>query len=526
MGYAEGTDRNQIFCMYCLDDEIAQDNPVRLIDLLVDKVFHDRPEMHIRKGNNEVGRPPYSPEAMIKLFLYGYINRISSSRRLADECKRNIEAKWLINSLEPKYHAIADFRKNNKQLIKDITIAFRIMLMDWGLITGNRVAIDGTKIKGNTNAHGLLSPSKLEEKISKLDIDIDKYLKLLEENDNKRKSSDDDINNDNDDSDNDSMIQESIQKQIDKLQSKQSKLKKLLEKSKAENNRKIPRTDPDARSMIKGRNSLLGYNVQFIVDSLHKLIMSTHISDANVDINEMIPAMEALKKELDIVPNEMIADNGYENTVALQEIEAKDETEVYVMGKKGDSKEGKKFKKKDFIYDEESDIYTCPAGNTLTKQSKKGSLKVKRYRFRYQASAKKCNKCHQKSKCTTAKSGRNIYRYVDEKWLEEYHKKMQTNYAKSLLRKRKGMIEHVFGVIKCWMGKYPLLLRGKHNIETEINIYATAYNLKRIIKLFGFDLVKEMIMEVNLPQFIDSFFLKSNMTYYPTYFAQISNIQI
>ena len=511
MGYVEGSDRNQISCMYCLDDEIAQDNSVRLIDILVDKVFYDNPELHIRKSDNEVGRPPYSPKVMIKLFIYGYINRIASSRRLESECNRNIEVMWLINNLKPKYHAIADFRKNNGKLIKEITIAFRIMLKDWGLIAGSRAAIDGTKIKGNTNSHGLLSPRKLEEKISKIDIDIEKYLRLLEENDNKGKSSDDD-------SDDDSIIQESIQKQIDKLQLKQNELKKLLEKSKAENNRKIPRTDPEALSMIKGRNSLIGYNVQFIVDSPYKLIMSTMVSDSGSDMNQMIPALEALKKELDIVPNEIIADNGYENVEAIQEIEEKTDIKVYAMGKTG-NKNNKRYKKDDFTYIKEEDCYICPEGEKLPRRVKSPSLRKKRLAVKYQCSPEICNKCTKKDICASSDNGRSVYRYVDEDWVDEYHKKMNNAYAKSLLRSRKGMIEHVFGVIKCWMGKYPLLLRGKKNIATEINIYATAYNLKRIITLFGFDLVKEMIMGVKIPQFMDNFLSFYNLVNYQTYSA-------
>jgi transposase len=513
MGYAEGTDRNQILCMYSLEEEIAIDNSVRIIDLLVEKVFHDKPELHSRKGDNEVGRPPYSPKAMIKLFLYGYTNRISSSRRLADECKRNIEVKWLINSLEPQYHAIADFRKNNKQLIKNITITFRIMFKDWGLISGNRVAIDGTKIKGNTNSYTLLSPSKLEEKISNLDIDIERYLKLLDENDNGRKESVENVNDD-------SNIKDSIQQQIEKLQIKQNELKRLLEQSKAENNRKIPQTDSDARSMIKGRSSLIGYNVQFIVDSLHKLILATHVSDSGSDLNQMLPTMKALEEKLDIVPGELIADNGYENVAAIQEQEEKTETKVYVMGKRREQSKNKKYKKDEFSFNEEEDCYICPEGNKLTRGVKSPAYRKKnRLAVLYKGSPETCNKCAQKGNCTLSDNGRHIYRYVDEDWIIEYHQKMRTNYAKSILRKRKGMIEHVFGVLKCWMGKYPLLLRGKNNIETEINIYATAYNIKRIVNLYGFELVKEMIMGVKLPQFINNFFSISNFAYHRTCFA-------
>lgn len=510
MGYVEGLDRNQLFCIYCLDDEIAQDNPVRLIDLVVERIFNERPELETKKGDNSVGRPQFSPKAMIKLFIYGYLNRVTSSRRLENECMRNIEVKWLINNIKPKYHAIADFRKNNGQLIKEITIIFRMMLKDWGLIAGSRAAIDGTKIKGNTRSHGLYSPSKLEEEISNLDIEIEKYLKLLNENDNESKISDDD----NDDNSN---IQGSIQQQIKKLQLKQNELKKLLEKSKAEGNRKIPRTDPDARSMIKGRNSLIGYNVQFIVDSLHKLILSTMVSDSGSDMNQMIPALEELKKELDIVPSEMVADNGYENVEAIKEIEEKTDTEVYAMGKIGNK--SKKYKKEEFSYNKEEDCYICPEGKKLSRVSKSPAYRKNRLALRYNCTPEICNKCTKKGNCTSCNKGRNIYRYLDEDWVKKYHKKMRNNYAKSLLSKRKGMIEHVFGVLKCWMGKYPLLLRGKKNIETEINIYATAYNLKRIINLFGFDLVKEMIMGVKIPQFMDNFLSYYNLVNYQTYSA-------
>jgi transposase len=504
MNYVKGEDRNQISCIYCLDDDIAQDNIVRLIDILVDRIILENPDKYRKTGRNVAGRPAFSPSHMLKLFLYGYLNQIPSSRRLANECRRNIEVMWLLNNVKPKYRVIADFRKDNYGAIKEMTITFRIMLKEWSLIAGKLAAIDGTKIKGNTKTFGL-SKKKIEKKIEQLSINIVRYLQILESNDRKEELPDnDDLDDDNPD------IQGSLRKQIEKLESDKKHLEDLLEKSKSEKDRKINPTDPDARAYIEGKNCMMGYSVQAIVDSVHKLIMATHISGSSVDINEMIPAMETLKEETGIVPEELIADNGYENTVALQEIEAKDETKVYVMGKKEGSKKSKKLKKKDFIYDEESDTYTCPAGNKLTKQKEKDRYQGSRLRFRYRASAKQCNECSQKSKCTSAKKGRNIYRYLDEEWIEEYHIKMNTNYAKSLLKRRKGMIEHVFGVIKCWMGKIPLLMRGKQKVETEINLYATAYNLRRIISLFGFDKVKDMIMGVNLPFFMVYYYFSHN----------------
>ena len=495
MNYVRGEDRNQITCMYCLDDEIAQDNIVRLIDILIDRIISENPEIYRKTGRNIVGRPAFSPSHMLKLFLYGYINRIPSSRRLANECLRNIEVMWLLNNVKPKYRAIADFRKDNYVAIKEMTITFRIMLKEWNLITGQLAAIDGTKIKGNSRKYGL-SKKKIEEKIEQLSINIDRYLQILESNDrNDELPEDDDINDDN------SNTQQSLCKQIDKLESEKKHLNELLEKSKSEKDRKVSPTDPDARPYVKGRSGFIGYNIQAIVDSVHKLIMATHMSDASVDINEMIPALDTLEEETGIVPGELIADNGYENVAALQEIEAKGETEVYVMGKVGNSKKSKKFHKREFKYDKESDTYTCPEGNILSKTSEKASSRKKRPAYQYRCSAEKCNNCPLKSKCTMSEKGRMVYRYVDEEWLEDYHEKMKADYASKLLKSRKGMIEHVFGVIKCWMGKIPLLLRGKQNVETEINIYATGFNLKRIVNLFGFHIVKEMIMGVKLPIF-------------------------
>ena len=311
----------------------------------------------------------------------------------------------------------------------------------------------------------------------------------------------DDKDDDNDNHNNTSAIN-SLQRQIEQLQLEQERLTKLLERSESENNRKIPSTDPDAISMFKGRNSLIGYNVQFIVDSLHKLIMSTHVSNSSSDQKQMIPALDALERETGIVPGELIADNGYENVDAVQAIEKKGKTDVFIMVKRSKIKEtGKKdkYKKKDFIYNKEKDIYICPEGKELKRVFKTPAYRKSRLAIMYRGNSDICNTCPHKSLCTTSKRGRYIYRYVDEEWAEEYWERMKAPYSKTLLKSRKGMIEHVFGTMKIWMGKMPLLLRSKEKVETEINIYATAYNLKRIINLFGFEKVREMIMGLKLP---------------------------
>lgn len=482
MSYINGNCRTQC-TISTLEEQIDPTNAVRLVDAIVERVFQDDIGKYAIKGKSRTGRPAYHPKDMLKLYVYGYMNRIASSRRLETECQRNIELKWLINDVCPDFKTIADFRSANSDAIKELTLRVRFMLANRGLITGELMALDGTKIKANAGAREL-SYEEISKSILDLESKIEEYLRLLQHNDLSDELDELDV----------SVLDsvEQIAAKISELQDKQRELQFLQKHASESSRKKVNPTDPDSR-MLKGRKeSIPGYNVQIIVDSLHKLIAAALVRQSTNDRQEMLPALENLKDTMDIEPAILLADNGYENVVVQQKLEAEGKIEVLVNIKE-EKVSDDAFGKWSFKYDEEKDVYHCPMGEVMKRrggiQRRKGRMAVV-----YQCKNQVCATCPNKDKCTKSKTGRTITRYTDEKWVEEYRRKIQSPRNAALLKRRKAIVEHVFGVLKCWMGKIPLLLRGKKKVQTEINLYSTAYNLKRLLSIFGYDKVMSMIL--------------------------------
>jgi len=482
VSYIFGEDRTQS-TISSLDEQISADNPVRLIDLLVNMLYSEDLGNSVIKGTKRTGRPAYHPKHMIKLYIYGYMNKIASSRRLELEAKRNIELKWLINNICPDFKTISDFRKDNQDAITNMTYRFNQMLKDKGLIVGELMALDGTRIKANAGANEL-SCEQLAASLQDIEADLERYFSLLQHND---------LKDELDELDTSALDNvDKIAAKILELQAKQAQLQEFQKHASGTKRGKVNPTDPESRMMKGRKESFSGYNLQIIVDSLFKLIASAQVTQSLNDRNEMIPALQNLKETMGIEPAVLLADNGYNNTVAIQAIEAEGKTEALVMiGEEKNPEDS--YSKWSFRYDEEKDCYYCPMGNVLKRiggiQKHKNRLLTK-----YQCKKQTCDSCPIRAKCMTGKEGRAVTRYTDEKWVEAYRKKVQSPRNKALLRRRKAIVEHVFGVLKCWMGKIPLLLRGRKKVQTEINLYTTAYNLKRLIKLFGFDGVTSMIM--------------------------------
>ena len=483
MSFVKGQDREQIV-MSSLEDMIPLDSQVRLMDLLVDGVISQDPESYHWKGLSDSGRPAYSPSVLLKLYLYGYSNKIVSSRKLEIECKRNIELKWLLKNLSPDFKTIADYRKDNSVAISKMTVSFKVLLKNSDLITGNLVALDGTKIKANASPARNLNEEDIKKRICSYEEEISNYLSLLQQNDIKEDLTETDID--------DFTTIESITEKISDLRAKKEYLQNSLKRRKDNNDINVSSTDSESRLVKNRKEMFYGYNLQVLVDSLYKLIISARMQQSPNDLNQMLPLLDNLKKELDIEPEEIVADRGYSNTRAIQDIEKERSTNVYVPI---DEPKGE-FSKQNFAYDVDNNQYICPKGHVL-KQTKGLHKKRNRLYLIYQCNSTECDQCPSKLDCTKSTRGRTITRFLDEEWVKKYKQRIRDDRGNSLLQKRMAMIEHVFGILKCWMGKIPLLMRGRKKVQTEINLYVTAYNLKRVITLFGFDQVKAMILSLN-----------------------------
>jgi len=273
VSFIYGDSREQV-TLSTLEDGVASDNAVRLIDLIVDKLYQEDSGKYTLKGYKETGRPAYHPRHMLKLFVYGYMNRIPSSRRLEAECKRNLELKWLLNSLCPDFKTIADFRKDNGDAVREMSLKFRFMLANQGLITGELMALDGTKLKANAGSKEV-SYDDLASSLKDLDAEIERYLALLNQNDVK-----DDLEEINAAS---LDTVDLIRAKINELQVKQREMQDLQSKAEQSSRRKINPTDPDSRMIVGHKEQFSGYNLQLIVDAAFKLIAAAQVRQTTND---------------------------------------------------------------------------------------------------------------------------------------------------------------------------------------------------------------------------------------------------
>ena len=488
MHYLQGDSREQLYTT-SLEDEVKDDNEVRILDILVDLILKQVTVETYQKGKSNVDRKAYSSSDLLKLYIYGYLNRIQSSRRLERECHRNLELKWLLSNLAPDFKTIADFRKDNYDLIGFVTLAFRKMLLSANYAMGQVLVLDGTKVKGNASRR-TFTHEKIEEMLNKAKRDHLRYLNVLQATD---------IKEDTEQLEEEDVSAEKLKEKIAEIEQKIALYAHMKEISESDNNREVSRTDPESRLLnSQSSKTFNGYNVQTVVDELNKLILGAFVCDDANDINQMVPALDTVERELGIKPERIVADCGYNNTAAIREVEDDYKVETYVAIK--DEEKVKPFSKQSFKFDPELNIYTCPEGHTLVQKggtNKKGE----RQTLSYFCDKKTCDQCPSRPDCTSStKNGRKIARYTDEMQVEEYREKMNSKMGKAIIKERKAIVEHVFGVIKCWMGKIPLLLRGKRNVQTEIDLYATTYNIKRLLKLKGFDFFQKMILSAALPQ--------------------------
>jgi len=482
MKYILPENREQYKMLNCLDDMVKGDNPIRIIDIMIDEIISSNPEIFLEPNNGDVGRPKYSPSTMLKLYIYGYLHGISSSRKLEEQTKKNIEIIWLLGNLTPDHWTISNYRKENIEQIKFITKKFINFLTDNKYIEGKTVAIDGTKIKANA-CKEMLSYKTLEKKINLTNEKIEEYLKKLNENDfieeleEEYKQSvigDEGIN-------------DYLVKKISDLQEEISRLKQHKEDMETEGTKTISQTDRDAKLMRSREGKIPAYNVQLAVDEKNKMIIDTEVVNEENDVNQLYEMMKSIEEESGIVPEEIIADKGYYNPELIEKVEGEGIKCYIPVPKTQHDKEEIKF-----TYNSEKNQYECSEGRELILKSRN---KNRRGRLADVYQGKYCTDCLKKGICTKAKHGRIIHRYKDQQERESYKIKMKEYLSKTKILLRKTIVEHPIGTIKCLMGKIPLKLRGTKKVSSEIDLYRTAYNLKRLINLEDFEYLTSLMLE-------------------------------
>lgn len=467
MRYKKGIERDKLN-LGLVENLICTDHYIRILDLFVDRSVSSDEESYSQKGKSKTGQRPYGSRTFLKLYIYGYFNRISSSRKLEQETQRNIELIWLLKGLQPDFKTIADYRKDNGEAIRQVLKDFKRFLQENGYIKGEKVSIDGTRVKANTN-RSALSVKKIENRLTKLNKELDKYTMSLNLNDALEKET---------------LL--AMQK-IAELHEEIEDLLKKKETIEGSDKNRISFTDPDA-SLSHSRDGCMPiYNAQSVVCDEHKMIMSLETTTTSNDRNNLKLMVDQVEQEYGELPKIARADSDYFNIVDIQQLEEQG-VDCYVnVPKNAEQKQGKDEHGNPitFTYDDEHDQYNCSLGRPLSRRGYEKN-KGDRGATRYQGT--QCQGCPAMASCTKSKKGRTIYKYDDEEWKDNFIKKIKSPTGQRELAKRRAYVEHPFGTIKVtMMDRLQLKLRGKYKVQTELCLYHFAYNFKRLLNSSCFD---------------------------------------
>lgn len=474
--------------MNSLDDMVAPDHPVRLLDALIDRIIDTAPEFfnHLAPQSS-VGRRGYSAAALIKLYMYGYIHSISSSRKLEAEAGRNIELIWLVSGLTPSYKTIADYRRDHLEQLGRVNEQVVRFMIDSGWISGERLGFDGTKLKAYTGWE-MSEQKSLEKQLERARRQMEEWLRRLAEND----VADELVDTD---SDHDEFGDEAeVMREIDRLHQKIERLEGLKKELECRGVNHISAADPDARLMRSARaGKYPAYNVQLSVDSAHKMIVAGQASDQPTDGEQLLPVYWLSVERLGRTPAEVLADTGYADLGDIQAIEDQTPTRCYIP----ENNTSKSKQPIQFSYAAEQDRYICSQGRPLEAVAKgRYNKRKKAYVDVYRGID--CNSCGVSNDCTKASDGIRMLRvFHGAEWRHEYGKRLSSRYGKQRIRERKQLVEHVFGTLRYWMGQIPLKLRGIQKVQAEIDLYSSGYNLKRWFTLDSFEELMKQVTNWN-----------------------------
>ncbi len=456
-----------------LEDYIAEDNSIRVVDAFVDKL--NLKELGFDRAEpSDTGRPGYLPATMLKIYIYGYLNRIQSSRRLERESHRNVELIWLTGRLMPSFKTIADFRKDNRKAIRRVCTEFVGVCRELELFSATLVAIDGSKFKAVNSRDKNFTKKSVNRRLQKTQANIDRYLAKLDAADREEPE-----------------IREvtaaELNQKIASMEAKMVELKQHEAEVEAHPDSQVSLTDPDARSMMKaGGGSTVSYNVQTAVDSKHHLIAAHEVTNAPSDRSQLGSMAGQAAAALDAKSLTVIADPGYYKGEEIVDCYA---AGIKALVPKTDTSPGKakgRYSKADFRYDAEQNEYICPAGQRLTYRF--DSVEHGTRLWVYETN--QCTSCPLQTKCTTS-NARRIKRWEHEAVLDaaEVELKQQPD----AMRQRKRLVEHHFGTIKHWMGSTHFLMKRLPNVQAEMSLHVLAYNLTRAINVLGVPKIMEQL---------------------------------
>lgn len=473
MNHITGTPREQLTVFPdAIEDYISAENPVHFLDAFVDIL--DMTALGFQHAAvNETGRPPYHPKDMLKLYLYGYLNRIRSSRLLERETTRNLEVLWLLKRLTPDHKTISRFRQLHADALRSVFKQFVRICQNASLFGAELVAIDSTKFTASNARDRVKTRKQIDQSLQRVNESITEYLTQLEESDQRESTIE-----------TPPLTKESLQHKIIRLQHYASQLEDAREKLKSSDEKHISLTDPDCRLMKNERRIEPAYSVQTAVDAQHSLVVDYELTQDAADNNHLSVIAQQAKTMLNKEELTVCADAGYYDTVDLKTCEDHKIT-AYVpipqqkVSKKTNTPTPEYYHDK-FTYDPLTDTYDCPQGQTMHYHRTVKKPDGRRMRI-YHTGA--CQQCAVRSVCTTAKKGRSIYRWEEQAVLDRL--KQRLAHAPQIASRRKAIIEHVFGTVKKIWGYGALLLRGINTVRSEIALMMLTYNIRRAVNIVG-----------------------------------------
>jgi transposase len=466
--FIEGKARDQVTLLpECLEDWADENNPVRVIDAFVEALELGTLGF-AGVDPKATGRPAYHPAVLLKLYIYGYLNAVQSSRRLEREARCNVEVMWLLGRLVPDHKTIAEFRRTNGPAIRKVCAQFVELCRRLGLLTHASVAIDGSKFKAVNNRDRNFTEAKMKRRMVQIVESVERYIHQLESADRQEQT--------------DAIVMRTtrLKEKIAKLKTEMDRLEGVNECRQAEPDKQISMTDPDARSMAtSGRGSgVVGYNVQAAVDTEHHLIIAHDVVTTGSDREQLAAMSKLAKTTLGVDKLDVVADRGYFSGSKILECHNADIAVTLPKPQTTNNKKKGRFVKADFRYVPDEDVYICPAGEQLTYRYASQEKGLTRRHYWTNA----CQTCAIKDKCTSGKE-RRIARWEYEHVLEEVQSRLDLN--PKAMRTRRETVEHPFGTIKARMGATHFLMRRLRNVKTEMALAVLAYNLTRVINIIG-----------------------------------------
>ena len=466
--FVEGEDRRQgILLPEYLDEYVSEENPVRVIDVFVDEL--DLGALGFSGVVPEVtGRPAYHPGVLLKIYVYGYINQIASSRRLEREAQRNVEMMWLAQRLAPDFKTIADFRKDNGPAIRSACRQFIALCRRLDLFVHAVAAIDGSRFKAVNTRDKNFTRASIKRRMEQVEASIERYMSALETADRQEGE----------------LAQAKsvrLKEKIASLREQMKAFKALEVQVHAAPDQQISLTDPDARAMAtSGKGTgMVGYNVQAAVDTKHHLIVAHEVTNVGHDRDKLSSMAGQAKAAMGVDALEVLADRGYFSGEEILACAPLGVTPILPRPLPSGAKAEGRFGKQDFVYNPEDDTYGCPAGETLTRRS----MSVENGMNIHIYWTTKCADCPLKARCTSSKEPRRIRRWEHEAVIDAMQERLDRR--PDAMRTRRATVEHPFGTLKAWMGATHFKMRTLEKVKTEMSLHVLAYNLKRVIAIMG-----------------------------------------